>query len=49
MAVGMVVKRGIGREDLESRGRMKGLLPGLKERFPGALDESQWEELAKSL
>jgi len=49
VAVGMLVKKGIGKMDLESRGKMKGLLPKLKERFPDALDESQWEELTGSL
>jgi hypothetical protein len=48
-AVGMMVKRGVGKEDRESCGKMKGLLAGLKERFPEALDESEWEELAGSL
>lgn len=45
----MLVKSGVGREDQESRGKLRVLVPGLKERFPDALDEEQWEILTKSL
>jgi len=45
----MLVKRGVGKSKDESRAKLRSLLPGLKERYPEALDQSQWEGLVESL
>ena len=45
----MLVKTGVGKSDQETRASLKSLVPGLKERYPEALDQDQWKMLTDSL
>lgn len=45
----MLVKKGVKKDDRETRTKLKSLLPGLKERYPEALDQDQWDTITKPL